>query len=304
MIIPEQYRSYLSRESRWLPATDWNVKLFGAHMQQVKQGWRVPTESHLAFELILILEGVQTTSMENIHYELHQGDILLIPPGCRHTNECNQEQGLTYFIAHFNVDEVLFRQEMSQHVQWLFPNGSEDNQRIKDIMLKWVELLNRNEEYTTPDLFRMQAGLLEILAVLAERSSSRAKEAVSPTVAHYAKLIAEAIKSQFNVDHIRDGGLGEKVIRIEEIASSLQISTGYALETFQKVYGISPRKYLSELKLHEAKQLIHQPDLSLTRIATMLGYSSLAHFSRQFRRWTGMSPSEYRQTVGGIHFFE
>ncbi|MGP3782803.1 helix-turn-helix domain-containing protein [Paenibacillus sp. 1A_MP2] len=75
------------------------------------------------------------------------------------------------------------------------------------------------------------------------------------------------------------------------------------METFQKVYGISPRKYLSELKLHEAKQLIHQPDLNLTRVAAMLGYSSLAHFSRQFRRWTGMSPSEYRQTMGSIRFF-
>ncbi|MDN4601446.1 AraC family transcriptional regulator [Paenibacillus sp. F6_3S_P_1C] len=36
----------------------------------------------------------------------------------------------------------------------------------------------------------------------------------------------------------------------------------------------------------------------------MLGYSSLAHFSRQFRRWTGTSPSEYRQTMGSIRFFE
>lgn len=304
MIIPEPYRSYLSPESRWLPATDWNVKLFGAHMQKVKQGWQVPLESHLAFELILILEGSQTTILENIRYDLHAGDILLIPPGCKHTNECNQEKGLTYFIAHFNVDEILFRQEMSRHVQMLFPCGGEDNQRLTEVMMKWVDLLQHKEEYTTSDLFRMQAGLLEILAILAEQSSSRSQETVSPTVAHYATLIAEAIKSRFNAGNIQREGLGDKEIRIEEIAASLQISPGYALETFQKVYSISPRRYLSELKLHEAKQLIHQPDLNLTRVATMLGYSSLAHFSRQFRRWTGMSPSEYRQTLGSIRFFD
>jgi len=58
-----------------------------------------------------------------------------------------------------------------------------------------------------------------------------------------------------------------------------------------------PRKYLSELKLHEAKVLIQQAHLSLTDIAERLGYSHLSHFSRQFKRWTGISPMEYRKQV-------
>jgi AraC-like DNA-binding protein len=290
--------------SKWLPAIDWNVKLFGAHMQKVENGWSVPEEAHHAFELILILEGTQTTFFENMRHELHQGDILLIPPGFKHINQCIHDGGLTYFIAHFNVDEPLFRQEMSRNVQLFYPSGSEDNERLKKGMMNWVNLLQREGEYTTADLFRMQAGLFEIFSILAQQVSANSEETVSPTVSHYARLIAESIKSNFDQENIKNEVLRERDIHIEDIAASLNISPGYALEVFQKVYSISPRKYLSELKLHEAKQLIHQPELDISRIASMLGYSSLAHFSRQFKRWTGMSPREYRQTLGSIVFFD
>ncbi|MDO7907985.1 AraC family transcriptional regulator [Paenibacillus sp. JX-17] len=303
MIIPEQFRSYLFPNSRWLPAIDWNIKLFGAHTQEVPKGWAVPEEAHIAFEIMLILKGSQRTVLENIVYDLHQGDILLIPPGTRHIVECVVDQGLSYFSSHFNLDDPMFRQEMSRSGQIFFPAGSEDNQRLREAMMRWVNLIQGDEQYTTADLFRIQSGLFEILNILAQHVTAKAETAVSPTVVHYATLIAQSIKSQFNSDVIQKELLREKEIRIEDIAVKLKISPGYALEVFQKVYGISPRKYLSELKLHEAKQLIQQPDLDLTRIASMLGYSSLAHFSRQFKRWTGMSPREYRQTLGSIRFF-
>ncbi|MCF2940006.1 helix-turn-helix domain-containing protein [Paenibacillus alkaliterrae] len=60
---------------------------------------------------------------------------------------------------------------------------------------------------------------------------------------------------------------------------------------------MSPRRYLSELKLHEAKELIQQPGLSLKEIASQLGYEELSNFSRQFKRWTNMSPLQYRRSL-------
>jgi AraC-like DNA-binding protein len=63
------------------------------------------------------------------------------------------------------------------------------------------------------------------------------------------------------------------------------------------VYGQSPRVYLSEMVLHEAKVLLGNPKLSIQNIATMLGYKDIAHFSRQFKRWSGVSPTCYRQEL-------
>lgn len=269
-------------------------------MQQVNKGWSVPLESHLAFELILIIKGSQFTVLENLEYHLSEGDILLIPPGFKHINQCLDHRGLTYFIAHFNVDDTLFHQEMRYNSQLFFHAGTVENQKLKEGIMKWVYLLEREGEYTTSDLLSIQAGLFEILLILATQVSISSRTVVTPSVNHYARLIAEAIKSNFEEENLQKEWRKDKDIRIEEIAESLKISSGYALEVFQKVYGISPRRYLSQLKLQEAKQLVHQPDLALTSIATMLGYSSLSHFSRQFKRWTGMSPRQYRQTTGSV----
>lgn len=286
-----------------MPAIDWNVKLFGAHTQEVPCGWKVPEESHTAFELMLILRGSQRTRLERIRYDLREGDILLIPPGVRHATDCREPEGLHYFIAHFNLDDPLFRQAMRRCGPLHFRSGSEDNERLKSTMQKWVRLIHSDGQYTTADLFRIQAGLFEVLHLLAEYASNHTETSVSPTAGHYATLIAQSIKSAFSMENVQEQKLQHGDIRIEQIAADLGISPGYALEVFRQVYGTSPRSYLSELKLHEAKQLIQQPDLALTAIAAMLGYSTLPHFSRQFKRWTGMSPREYRQKSGHVKVF-
>jgi AraC-like DNA-binding protein len=84
-------------------------------------------------------------------------------------------------------------------------------------------------------------------------------------------------------------------IHIQPIIASLGISPNYGLEVFQKIYHMSPRKYLSGLKLQEAKILLQQPEISLNEIANRLGYKNLSHFSRQFKRWTGLNPTEFRK---------
>ncbi|MFD1905342.1 helix-turn-helix domain-containing protein [Paenibacillus rhizoplanae] len=47
--------------------------------------------------------------------------------------------------------------------------------------------------------------------------------------------------------------------------------------------------------LHEAKVLLDDHSLSVSQISGLLGYRDIAHFSRQFKRWSGQSPREYRE---------
>lgn len=299
MAKDKQYLIWKNNAS-WLPMFDWNVKFFGAHLQQVKNNWEMPIESHIGFEVNLILEGCQETIMEKNRYLLQVGDIILIPPGFKHANRCISEEGMTYFTAHFNVDDPLFRQEMIKNSKILFPSESEENGKLRKVLDYWVEMARQPREYTTTDRFRLQATLFELFGILSQivcpAQDQDQNESIPPTSVQYAKAIAEAIKASFNPYTPMDEETLEKKFRIEDIISSLGISSGYGLEVFRKVFGMSPRQYLSDLKLHEAKVLIAQPDLPLKKIASLLGYSHLSHFSRQFKRWTGMSPLQYRQS--------
>jgi AraC-like DNA-binding protein len=72
------------------------------------------------------------------------------------------------------------------------------------------------------------------------------------------------------------------------------MSRNRCTKIFTQVYGISPRQYVSELKLKQAKELLVLTDVTVEEIARRLGFSSVHHFSRQFHRWTGKPPSHFR----------
>lgn len=280
----------------WLPSINWNVKLEGAHLQTVKPDWYYPEQFHIGFEINLILQGCQETVMERNRYLIQTGDILLIPPGFKHISRCVSDGGMKYFTAHFNVDDPLFREEMIRHSRIQFPSGTEENRKLRQVLNGWIEMFKPDSTYTTMDRFRMQARLFELLSILAQFAGEGPREwehPASPSAVQYAKAIAEAIKSRFN-PYVSDE-LQQEQLKIEDIVSTLGISPGYGLEVFRQVYGMSPRRYLSELKLHEAKVLIQHSQWPLREVAAKLGYAHLSHFSRQFKRWTGMSPIQYRQ---------
>ncbi|MGO4271946.1 AraC family transcriptional regulator, partial [Paenibacillus sp. TAF58] len=75
----DKEKPYVSWENaNWLPMFDWNVKFFGAHLQHVENNWEMPIDSHIGFEVNLILKGRQETMMEKNRYLLQAGDIILI----------------------------------------------------------------------------------------------------------------------------------------------------------------------------------------------------------------------------------
>jgi AraC-like DNA-binding protein len=58
--------------------------------------------------------------------------------------------------------------------------------------------------------------------------------------------------------------------------------------------GTTYSRLVDEVRMRTALPLLEDPDILLTEIAYDLGYSHPAHFTRAFRRWAGVTPSEYR----------
>ena len=75
---------------------------------------------------------------------------------------------MTYFTAHFNVDDPLFRQEMIKNSKILFPSETEENGKLRKVLDYWVELAGQPREYTTTDRFRLQATLFELFGILSQ----------------------------------------------------------------------------------------------------------------------------------------
>ena len=82
------------------------------------------------------------------------------------------------------------------------------------------------------------------------------------------------------------------------LAAHCGISTVYFRKLFESVYGMSPIKYLQQLRMEKAKSMLFSDHESISQVAESVGYSSIFHFSKMFRRYTGMSPSAYLKSAG------
>jgi YesN/AraC family two-component response regulator len=79
------------------------------------------------------------------------------------------------------------------------------------------------------------------------------------------------------------------------IADKLQLDYGYLTNLFTKVKGETIQQYYIKHKIEKAKELILYDEKTLTEIANILHYSSIAHFSNQFKKMTGVAPSLFKK---------
>lgn len=287
--------SMLANANR-LPVLDWNICFFGAHTQTVEPPWFAPTESHLAFEVITIIKGSESLVIQNKNYIIRKGDVLIIPPGFIHLINCGSQNKTTYFCAHFDIDDSFFITEMVQKCKLVFKNGTDNNLKLRCILDKWINMIAIKPDSSFQSKMRSQIILSELLISLDEIIHSGHVKSFhsSPTESKYAREIGESIKSEFKFKVLQQEQLQDDDICIRKIMESLCISSGYGFEVFKKVYGLSPRKYLTQIKLNETKHLLTFPELSITEISRRVGYKNVSHFSRQFKRWTNKTPLEYR----------
>lgn len=81
------------------------------------------------------------------------------------------------------------------------------------------------------------------------------------------------------------------------VAQRIDVSPSYMTALFHKHLGISPGEYIRRAKLQESKQLIQEGNLNFTEIAAALEYSTVHHFSRQFKEHFGITPTQYAKSV-------
>lgn len=80
------------------------------------------------------------------------------------------------------------------------------------------------------------------------------------------------------------------------LAEKLQTDYSYLSALFSSIEGITIEKYVILQRIERVKELLSYNELSLNEIAWKLSYSSVQHLSQQFRKITGLTPSQYKQS--------
>jgi AraC-like DNA-binding protein/ligand-binding sensor protein len=88
-------------------------------------------------------------------------------------------------------------------------------------------------------------------------------------------------------------------LRLGHVAKAVNTSTFYFCKMFKKVTGINFTDYLSRVRIEKSKNLLLNPNLRVSEIAFEVGFQSLTHFNRVFKKILGQSPTQYRTQLLG-----
>lgn len=157
---------------------------------------------------------------------------------------------------------------------------------VKEIFMEEGFLVNKVElgevTYTPKDL---AASIAMVKYRLVEEGFEALDDKHSRIIAKVKELVEEHLSGPEHHNHNFS----------EMVTEALNMDYDAVSTLFTTTEGVTLERYLIGRRIEKAKELLQQTHLSLTDIAFQLGYSSIHHFSSQFKNITGLTPSGYRE---------
>ncbi|MEP7195917.1 MAG: AraC family transcriptional regulator [Saprospiraceae bacterium] len=143
----------------------------------------------------------------------------------------------------------------------------------------------------------VELGEVEIMEELSEFQRNELKEALLISgldlMDDKKAILIERIKNVI-IEMIHYDSDLPKINNSDYISEKLNYDYTYLSNIFAEVKGITIQQFIIMHKIERVKELLHYEELNLTEISYKLNYSSVAHLSNQFKKITGLSPSQFK----------
>lgn len=251
-----------------------NVSTFS--YQEKEKGFFFPGEHHPMLELTYVDKGSLHSVADGQELLLSQGELTIYGPGQWHTQYSDMDVSPSFVTITFDLEgsgwEALLNRKFA-----LSPQA-----------LDLIHQLLRERESADPYAGDMVLSLLNLLLLTLLRQAKTAQEQPE-AVNSENEVILRA--QQYIYAHI------EQRLTVPVVAQAAKVSPSYLTALFHKHLLLSPGEYIRRMKLQVSKEWIREGNRNFTEIAASLQYSSVHHFSRQFKDKFGISPSEYAKLV-------
>ena len=183
------------------------------------------------------------------------------------------------YWVHFTgwkVEEYLERYELPKEENVFFTGVSPDYPWIYNQIIRELQLQRENYE----DMIRL---FLRHIFLTINRYIKEGKQTKNDTINDIERAV-----HYFNENY-------SKPISVEQYASEHLMSVNWFIHSFKNVMKVPPMQYIVSLRIAAAKGYLENSNKNIAEIAATVGYDNALYFSRLFRKYTGMTPSEYRK---------
>jgi AraC-like DNA-binding protein len=232
--------------------------------------------------LVFCVKGGGWCELAGQLHTVRAGDLLVLPPGVPHTCGAHVANPWTIHWAQAagdNLREYLHELGVSEQAPLVWMGEDLQLARLFNEVLR-----NLEQGCSFLNLLQASYALAHLLALMIRHRHERTRQ-----TSDNVQKVAEGII--YMSEHL------DQSMRVSALAALANLSPAHFSARFKEQTGCAPRDYLHLLRIHRACQLLRSSTLNVKEIAARLGYRDQFYFSRQFKAFQGLSPSEYRQGV-------
>ena len=248
--------------------------------QEKEQGFLFPGESHPMPELTYVDQGELHSVVEGQDLLLKQGDLVIYGSNQWHMQYADIGVAPRFVTISFDMAGV----ELTPLLNRKFTAP----QVVAGLLQSMLREQEHMDSFST-DIIVSQLSLL-LLHLLRESEAPTGSKVKNANIVQNENEIIR-LAQQYVAEHIREK------LSVPMVANRVGVSPSYLTVLFHKNLQISPGEYIRRIKLQESKQMIRENNLNFTQIASILQYSTVHHFSRQFKDKFGITPTEYAKSV-------
>lgn len=254
----------------------WPIRL-GANI--AKPGYHIGPRITPYYYLIMIVDGEGTFIQGGQTYSLHKNDLFCLFPQVTHEY---------YTAEHALLRKTFFAFDGKLALQLLERIGlGPYRPHLEGGLIDEAMALMESFFTLATDKHKSDSDLSR-LAIFHQLFDVLSKNEITRGTPSRAESWLQRAKDYIEI-HYADG------ITIESVADYVGIDRTHFSKQFNKTYGLSPMKYVQQLRMDEAVLLMKQTDYKIAEIAQSVGYPDLFSFSKAFKKQAGVSPTAYRK---------
>ena len=260
-------------------------------------------ESHEPWELVYVDRGECYVVTDEKRILLSQGEMYFHKPFERHKLEMAKGAYPNVLIITFSTASRAMRYFEDQHIRV----GLSTKQHIAAILHEAANTYER-PFYPSPDAtFRNvvperrgeglwggeQSILIRLELMLIELVRRERYYEGSPRMFHSKEIVTDEFC--LKIIGYMEGRLYERM-SMDELCRALSFSRSYISKRFSAVCGYSVMEYFTMMKLQEAKRLIRESDRNFQEVSDLLNFANSHYFSTMFKKYVGMTPTQYKKS--------
>ena len=208
-----------------------------------------------------------------------KGNMILFRPGEPQVYYYYAIDKTEVYWVHFTgwkVEEYLERYELPHDENVFYTGVSPDYPWIYNQMIRELQLQRVNHE----DMISLY---MHLIFITINRYIKERRETKNDTINDIERA-AHYFKDNYN-----------KQISIEQYAEEHLMSVNWFIHSFKSIMKMSPMQYIISLRIAMAKGYLENSAKNIAEISNEVGYENALYFSRLFKKYTGMTPTEYRK---------